>query len=476
MAAGLPVAYDLVVIGAGSAGLTAVRFAAQLGRKAALVEKGRVGGDCAWTACVPSKTLLKAASVAHEMRHADRYGVSLARPAVDFKAVMGYVRSVVEAAYQLESTEVLQAEGIDVYLGEAHFLDSHTIAVRDANLTARRVVIATGAQPLVPPIDGLDGVDYLTYETVWDLEVVPRHMLVVGGGPVGCELAQAFCRLGAGITLLESGPRLLPHDEPEASELIAQALVKDGIDLHVNTRADRVWKEGHEIHVATTGQELTGDALFLAVGRRPTVEGLELEKAGIRYDSNGIKVNERLRTSQRHIYAAGDCTGNGYQFTHYAGYQGFMAARNALLPGAKRGVLDRVPWATFTDPEIAHAGLTEAQARERFRDRVEVCSWPMEQVDRALTEADTAGFIKLVYKRDGAILGVTIVSGRAGEMIHEWILALDQGLKISDVVKSIHIYPTYSIASQQITFHLWVTQLLAGASGKIIRGLARLMQ
>jgi pyruvate/2-oxoglutarate dehydrogenase complex dihydrolipoamide dehydrogenase (E3) component len=337
------------------------------------------------------------------------------------------------------------------------------------------VIIATGAQPLIPPIDGLDSINYLTYETVWNLETMPRQMLVAGGGPVGCELAQAFCRLGARVTLLESGPRLLPHDEPEASELVAQAMVKDGIDLRLNARAKRAWKNGDEIHIAAGSQELAGDTLLLAVGRRPTVDNLDLEKAGVEYDSRSIKVNQNLRTSQRHIYAAGDCIGTGYQFTHYAGYQGFMAARNALLPGAACAVLDYVPWATFTDPEVAHAGMTEAQAREKFGDRVQVCTWPMNRVDRALTDADTSGFTKLVYKRDGTILGVTIASGRAGETIHEWILALDQGLKISDVVKSIHIYPTYSIAGQQAAFHIWVEQLLAGASGKIIKALARLM-
>jgi pyruvate/2-oxoglutarate dehydrogenase complex dihydrolipoamide dehydrogenase (E3) component len=228
--------------------------------------------------------------------------------------------------------------------------------------------------------------------------------------------------------------------------------------------------------VATADQEVVGDTLLLAVGRRPTVDGLGLENARVEYNPIGIKVNEYLRTSQRHIYAAGDCAAGGYQFTHYAGYQGFMAARNALLPGDTRAVLDRVPWATFTDPEVAHAGMTEAQAREKFGDRVEVCSWSMERVDRALTEADTVGFIKLIHQRDGAILGVTIANERAGEMIHEWILALDQGLKINDIVKSIHIYPTYSIASQQIAFHIWVAQLLAGASGKIIKALTRFMR
>ncbi len=226
------------------------------------------------------------------------------------------------------------------------------------------------------------------------------------------------------------------------------------------------------MHLFAGGKEVVGDSVLLAVGRRPSLAGLALEQAGVEYGPQGVRVDQRLRTSRRHIYAAGDCVG-GYQFTHYAGWQGFMAVRNALLPGTTRAVLDLVPWATFTDPEVAHAGLTEVQARERFGQRVEVSHWPMRRVDRALTEGDESGFIKLIHQRDGTLLGVTIVNQRAGEMIHEWILALDQRMKIADLVNSLHIYPTYSMGSLQLASQLRLDQLLTGTSGKFIRAWSR---
>ena len=467
--------YDLVVIGGGSAGLTAAGFAAQLGKKVALVEKSRIGGDCTWTGCVLSKTLLKSAKVAHQMRTADRYGIRAAAPKIDFSTVMGHVQRVVAEVYESESPESLRAQGIDVFLGSARFADPHTIVVGDTNLTARRVLLATGARPLIPPIAGLESAGYLTYETIWDLEALPQHLLVVGGGPIGCELAQAFRRLGAEVTLIEAASRILLQDEPEASELLMQELVGEGINVLLNRPAEQPWQDANGIHLESGDKEIQGDSVLIAAGRGPSVADLGLEQAGVEYSPHGIQVNQRLQTSQRHIYAAGDCIG-GYQFTHYAGWQGFMAVRNALLPGVTRAVLDQVPWATFTEPEVAHAGLTETQARERFSNRVEVSQWPMARVDRALAERDTSGFIKLVHQRDGTLLGVTIVNGRAGEMIHEWILAIDQRMKIADLANSIHIYPTYSMASLQLASQLRVAQLLGGASGSLIRAWSRLMR
>ena len=467
--------YDLIIIGGGSAGLTAAGFAVQLGKKVALVEKDRLGGDCTWTGCVPSKALLKSAKVAHDMRHAASYGVGPAEPVIDIRTVLAHVRSVVGQVYQPESPDALRADGVNVFLGQASFVDPHSIMVDEVSLTAHRFLIATGARPFIPPIDGLDSVDYLTYESIWDLEALPRNLMVIGGGPIGCEFAQALCRLGAGVTLLEDDVRILPQEEPEVSAVVQQQMAQDGVVFRLNSRAQRIRNQDGEIHILAGGQEFTGDALFLSVGRRPTVDGLNLEKAGVEYSGRGIAVNDHLRTSQRHIYAAGDCTG-GYQFTHYAGFQGFMAVRNALLPGAAKAVLDQVPSATFTDPEIAHVGLTEAQASEKYGDNAVVCSWPMERVDRAITEMDTAGFIKIVHRPDGTILGVTIANQRAGELIQEWILAMDQKMKIGDLVNSLHVYPTYSMASQQAALHIKVGQMLAGTSGHIIRGLARLMR
>jgi len=467
--------YDLLIIGGGSAGLTAAGFAVQLGARVALVEKHRIGGDCTWTGCVPSKTLLKAAKVAHQMRTAARYGLTPVEPVVDLKSVMAHVRAVIADVYHEESPEALRADGIDVFLDAARFLDPHTLAVGEATLTARHVLIATGAHPFIPPIAGLDGVDYLTYESVWELQVLPRHLLVVGAGPVGCEMAQAFRRLGSQVTLVASRDRVLPRDDPAAARVLGEVFAAEGIDLRYNARAERGWRDENGIHLIAGGDELVGDVLLITAGRRPNVDGLDLEKAGVAYSAKGIQVDEHLRTSQRHIYAAGDCIGS-YQFTHYAGWQAFMAARNALLPGASKGVSDLVPWTTFTDPEVAHVGLTEEQAREKFIDSVMTCQWPMEKVDRARAEGDTAGFLKLIHRKDGTLLGATIVAARAGEMIHEWIVALDRGLKVGDLANAIHVYPTYSTASMQAAAAIRVGQLLSGTSGRVVRGMARLMR
>jgi len=467
--------YDLIIIGGGSGGLTAAGLAVQFEARVALVEKHRTGGDCTWTGCVPSKTMLRAAKVAHEIRTADRYGLTPAEPVVDLKSVLAHVRDVIAAVYQEESPEALRADGIDVFLGSPRFLDPHTITVDETTLTARRFLLATGAHAFVPPIDGLAGVDYLTYETVWDLQALPQHLLVVGGGPVGCEMAQAFRRLGSEVTMVVSRDRLLPRDEPAASEVLADVFASEGIGLHFSARAQSVRREGDSIHLMADGEKPVGDALLLAAGRCPNVDGLDLDQAGVTFSEQGIQVDDNLQTSQNHIYAAGDCIGS-YQFTHYAGWQAAMAVRNALLPGASKGVTDHVPWTTFTDPEVARIGMTEAQAREQFGGAVGICDWPMDRVDRARAEGDTAGFMKLVHKKDGTLLGATIVARRAGEMIHEWVLALDRGLKVSEFGDVIHVYPTYSTAIMQAAAHIRVEQLLAGASGRVIRSLARLMR
>jgi pyruvate/2-oxoglutarate dehydrogenase complex dihydrolipoamide dehydrogenase (E3) component len=388
---------------------------------------------------------------------------------------MAHVRSVIDDVYQYESPEVLKGDGIDVFIGESRFLDAHTLVVGDVELRAERILLATGGHPLVPPIPGLDDVDYLTYEQLWDLEQIPDRMIVLGGGPVGCEMAQAFGRLGAQVTVVEGGPRLLPRDEPDASSVIADVFRRERIDLYLDSKAERVWQDTDGTHLVAGGHELICDALLIAVGRRPNVDGLDLERAGVDYDSGGVKVDEHLRTSQKHIYAAGDCTG-GFQFTHYAGWQAFNAVRNAMLPGAAKGVTDLVPWTTFTDPEVAHIGLHEQQARELHGDNVAVCDWPLSRVDRARTESDTTGFVKIVHKKDGSVLGATIVAARAGEMIHEWAIALAHGLKVGDIAEVIHVYPTYSMASMQAAVDVRVSRLLSGTSGRLIRSLAHLIR
>ena len=335
--------YDLLIIGGGSAGLTAARFARQLDLSVALVEKGRVGGDCTWTGCVPSKTLLRAAKSAQTIREAVRFGITSTEPTIDFKAVMGRVRSVVQDIFESESPDTLQAEGIDVIRGEARFINAKTVSVDGREITARRYLVCTGASPAIPPIVGLAEAEFLTYETVWDLEDLPARLAVVGGGPIGCELAQAFCRLGSSVTLIEGAERIMLQDEPEAAETVAQRLTQDGVNLRTNAALQRVEKTADGVRLFLNDDvRVEADKVLIAVGRRPDVDGIGLQEANVEHGRGGIQVNKHLRTAQANISAAGDCTG-GYQFTHYAGYQGFMAVRNAFLPFNKKSVLERVP-------------------------------------------------------------------------------------------------------------------------------------
>ena len=482
--------YDLVIIGGGSAGLTAAGFAVQLGVHVAIVEKTRIGGDCTWSGCVPSKTLRKAALVAHQMRTAGSYGLQAVEPRVDLRSVMAHVQEVVSDVYREESPQALREDGIDVYIGAARFGSAHEVVVESSNgaasggvglttLEARHVLLCTGAHPYIPPIEGLQDVPYLTYETIWYLTDLPRHLIVVGGGPVGCEMAQAFRRLGSRVTLLASRECLLPRDEPAASRVIDEVFAREGIAVWYGARAQRAGYDETGIHVLARGGEVAGDALLIAAGRRPNVEGLDLEHAGVEYEPSGreagIRVDDRLRTSQAHVYAAGDCIG-GHQYTHYAGWQAAMAVRNALLPGAGKGVTDLVPWTTFTDPEVAHVGLTEAQAQGKYGDEVRICHWPMSRVDRARAEGDTSGFLKIVHLEDGTVLGATVVAARAGEAITEWVVAMERGLQVGELATILHVYPTYSDASMQAAAHIRVARLLGGRSGQVLRSVARLMR
>ena len=468
--------YDLIVIGAGSAGLVAARFARQLGLSVALVERSRVGGDCTWTGCVPSKALLKAAGVAHSIREASKYGLAGSAAPTDLRAVMERIRSVIRRIYDTESPEALEREGIDVITGEAVFTGPGAVDIAGRVLTARRFLICAGASPVIPPIPGLEGVEFHTYETVWNLEELPASLAVVGAGAVGCELAQAFARLGSEVTLIEAAERILPQEDAEVSEVISRRFAAEGIQALVGAEVRAVCPAsdggaGVGIGLAD-GRSVRADALLLAVGRRANTAGMGLDAAGVAAGPEGISVDRYLRTTGRGIYAAGDVTG-GPQFTHYAGWQGFMAVRNAFLPLNTLAVRAQVPRATFTDPEAAQAGLTEAEARERYGGKALVTRWPLDEVDRALTDGETGGFVKAVHRPNGVILGATIVAPRAGEMIHEWTLAMDRGIKLGDLARSIHVYPTYSMGSQQLALRAQSERLLSGRAGRLLRRLAR---
>jgi pyruvate/2-oxoglutarate dehydrogenase complex dihydrolipoamide dehydrogenase (E3) component len=461
--------YDLAIIGAGSGGLTAAGFAARLGARVALVEKARIGGDCTWTGCVPSKALLKAAKIAHEVRTAAQYGIRGQAPQVDMHQVREFVRSAIQKVYQFESPEELRKKGIEVILGQARFVDEHRITAGDRTITAKSFLIATGARPAVPAVDGIGNVPFVTYEQIFEIDRLPERLIVVGGGPIGAEMAQAYRRLGSQVTVVARG--LLPKEEPEVRARIEEVFEREGVRL-ARGRAKSARRDGEEIVVSSDDGEVRGDLLLAAPGRKPNVAGLDLEKAGVSHSAKGISVDDQLRTNVKHIYAAGDVVG-GHQFTHFAGWQAFQAVRNALLPGHASGFTDVVPWVTFTDPEVAHVGLTEEQARRDFGDRVRVCRWEMSHTDRAICENDTAGFIKLVANNGGTLVGGSVVAARAGEVITELILAIRHKWKVGDLSGAIHAYPTYSTAVQQMAAEMVIEDLLSGLSGRILLGLSR---
>ena len=449
--------YDLLVIGSGAAGLTAAKFAAKYGKSVAIVERDRYGGDCTWTGCVPSKAILAAADAAHSVRTAAKYGIrqpgdagAEATVAVDFPAVRARLRAIISQIYENDdSPEVLQKLGVQTFQGSARFLDPKTLEVTatggsaastDASaqapqrLTARRgIVVATGARPRVPSIAGLEDVSHVTYEQIWDLESLPERLTVVGGGPIGVELGQAFARLGAKVTLVSR--RLLRSLEPEVDGELARALAADGVEL---VRASAVAVEpigatgGHRLR-CSDGTIVSGDTLLTAVGRSPVVDGMGLEALGARLNERGgLQVDAQLRTSLKGVFAAGDCTGD-QQYTHYAGSQGGFAATNALLLPAFAGVAkapSAVPGCVFTSPEVARVGMNEAEARAALGDaKVAVAFRPMSSVDRAVAASadpsEVRGFIKIVYRSSStAILGATIVGPSAGELASEIAVAM----------------------------------------------------
>src|SRR6267143_825280 len=462
--------YDLVIIGAGAGGLISAGFAVQLGAKVALVEKDRIGGDCTWIGCVPSKALLKVAKIAHHVRTASQYGIISQAPVTDMAKVYEYLDAAIQHIYKPTTPEALRQKGMDVYLGPARFADRESIIVGDQTIRSKHFLITTGARPYLPPIIGLDSVPYLTYEHIFDTKQLPRSMIAVGGGPIGAEISQAYQRLGCQVTIVTD--RLLPKEDPDVRQLMQEVFEREGVRF-VWGRATSARKERETIVVSTGVKEARGELLLIASGRRPNVEGLNLEKAGVQSSEEGITIDNRLRTTARNIYAAGDVVG-GYQFSHFAGWQAFQAVRNALLPGSTSGLTDLVPRVTFTDPEVAQVGPTEEQARSQFGQGITVCRWNLSRVDRAVCENDRNGFIKLIAKTNGTILGSTIVAERAGETINEAVVAIKHKLKINDIAGTIHAYPTYSTGLQLLVTEMTVEKLLSGTSGRIVRAVSAL--
>jgi len=462
--------YDFAIIGAGASGLIAADFAVKLGARVVLLEKERIGGDCTWSGCVPSKSLIKAASVAHSVHEAGRFGVGAQAMQTSMPQVRAWLDSTIAHIYAPTTPEAMRAKGMDVLLGAAAFLDPHTLRVGDRRITAGKFLVNTGAHPASPEIAGLSAVPYLTYKQIFTNDRLPQRLIVIGGGPVGCEVAQSYRRLGAEVTLIAE--KLLPHEEPEASGVLTEVFAAEGVDW-MRGRATKVTAQGDTLTVSTVDGQVTGDMLLVAAGRSPSVEGLGLESAGVRYSTTGIGVDAYLRTSARHIYAAGDVVG-GPQYSHLAGWQGFHAARNALLPGKSAGTPKAMPRVTFTSPEVAQVGLTESDARARYGDTLQVKSLDLARVDRAVSEDDRRGFLKLIALASGEIVGGSIVGERASEAITEVVFAIDRGIGLQGLAGIVHPYPTYAIGLQFLATEMAMKRTFAGTTGRWLRLVSRI--
>ncbi|MEC4990397.1 MAG: FAD-dependent oxidoreductase, partial [Oscillatoria sp. PMC 1068.18] len=447
----MAVDYDVVIIGGGSGGLVVAAVAAQLNAKVALVEKDRLGGDCLWYGCVPSKSLLHASRIAYDVKNSSRFGIYTNPPEINFAEAINHVQNAIAAIQPHDSPERFEGLGVEVIFGSGKFINKSTFEVNSRQLQARAFVIATGSRPAIPPIQGIKAAGYLTNEQVFTLQKRPQSLAIIGGGPIGCELGQAFHRLGSQVTIISSSPHLLPKEEPEAALVVEKQLASEGIRLLKNVRAEKVEVIDKQKHLHAGTEKIIVDEILLAAGRTPNIDTLNLEAAEVEFDKKGIKVNEKLQTTNRKIYACGDVIG-GYQFTHVAGYEAVVALKNALFFPISKVDYRVIPWATFTEPELARVGLTEKQAQARYND-IYVLKQDFAHVDRAQAEAATDGFAKIICRSNGEILGAHIVGKSAGELIHEVVLAMSHKLKVS-ALSGIHVYPTLSEVNSRAALQL----------------------
>lgn len=465
---------DICVIGAGAGGLSVAAGASQMGAGTVLIERHAMGGDCLNTGCVPSKALLAAAHAAHDVTAAARFGVHAGPPVIDWQKVHTHVHKVIAAIAPHDSQERFEGLGVRVIRAEARFVSPHEVAAGEFRIQARRFVIATGSAPAIPPIPGIDRVPFFTNETIFTNTAPLPHLLVIGGGPIGLEMAQAHLRLGSRVTVLEKNA-LLPRDDPEHGAILRQCLEAEGMAFALGIDILGVETEGGGVTVTyrRNGEEqrATGSHLLVATGRKPVLDPLHLDAAGVAFTPRGITVDARLRTSNPRIFALGDVAGP-YLFTHVAGYQAGIVLRNALFRLPARVDYRAVPWVTYTDPEVAQVGLTEAMARERGV-LVKTLVKPFRENDRARAEARTEGQIKVMVGKGGRILGASIVGAHAGELLQPWVLALSQGLKIGAMAGLIAPYPTLGELNKGVAGSWYTDSLFSPRVKALVRFLAR---
>ncbi|GCE24764.1 mercuric reductase [Dictyobacter alpinus] len=468
--------YDLTIIGGGSAGLTAAQIGHSLGARVLLIDKECLGGDCLFTGCIPSKSLIHVARLVHQARTAVQTGFLIGDSGqIDMERIGRYIQEVIK---QVSINEKSYTVGVDVKFGEVTFEAPTVLNLNGQQITTRQTLIATGSRPAIPAIPGLEKINYFTNEAVFDLQRLPASLIIIGGGPIGVELGQALHRLGTRVTILQRAARILPREEIEVSESLINLLRAEGLTIHTNIQMREVKQAGQKkVVIYNQGEhslEIEADDILIATGRQPDLANLNLEAAGVAYKPHGIQVNDYLQTSTPNILALGDVLG-GYYFTHVAAYQAGIAVRNALLPVGKRKVDYRViPWCTFTDPEVGHIGMTESEARQHYK-KVQTINYPWYEIDRAQTENELAGLIKLVMAgRKQEIVGAHLVGAHAGELLGELALAMKQHLPINAIYNTIHPYPTYSTGLQQAAYATYLQSKAATNNRRLIQTILRL--
>lgn len=450
--------FDAIVIGGGAAGLTASGIAANLGAKTMMIESHLLGGDCTWTGCVPSKVILKAGKVAHEIKTASTYGLIDSEPEINFQNVIKHVHKVREEVYEdADRPEIFEEMGIEVVFGKGAFKDKHTIEIKLHDGTTRTVTgkyffIATGARAAVPPIEGLDSVEYLTNESLFEIDQLPEELMIIGGGPIGIEMSQAFANLGSKPVIIDMADQIMQNDDAELVQILMDELKNQGVSFELGSSIKKISRSGDKIqvHIEQGGKArvIEGSHLLMATGRRPNIEELKLENAGISYTKKGITVNNSCQTNVSHIYAIGDVSGR-YQFTHMSEHMAKVATTKALLKLPMSLDTKHVPWATYTEPELAHVGATEDELISKGT-KFETYRFPYSKIDRAITEGQTTGLIKIyASKLTGKIYGASVVGAHAAEMISEYALAMKNGVTLRKLADTIHPYPSWALGARR---------------------------
>jgi len=461
---------DICVIGGGSGGLSVAAGASQMGAKVVLVEKAKMGGDCLNYGCVPSKALLAAGHAAQAVRDVARFGIDASLNAIDQKRVHDHVHGVIAGIAPNDSVERFEGMGVKIIQSGAKFVGPQEIEAGGVRIKAKRFVISTGSRAMIPPIPGIDDTPFFTNENIFDLTETPKHLIVIGGGPIGIEMAQAHRQLGSAVTVLEMFS-IMPKDDPELVDVVRSNLLHEGITLNEGVKVVGVapGPDGVEVTIDRDGVEekVAGTHLLIAAGRRVNVEGLDLEAANVGYDHHGIQVDARLRTTNKKIFAIGDAAG-GFQFTHKAGYDAGVVIKNALFRLPSKANYSAMPWVTYTQPELGHVGLDEVAARKKHGD-ITVLRWPFSENDRARAEGETNGLVKVITTKKGLILGASIVGPHAGELIQIWALALSQKMKIGAIASMVSPYPTLGEVSKRAAGSFYTASLFSEKTKKIVR-------